>query len=105
MADQPSDRNTDQVVYNSIETGHVSGPVEYAALLPDDYSETEAPYPLLLLLHGAGGDKEYVCRLQPHIESMWRDGTFAKFITVTPSVRSGTIYLDDYEKKNAGKLS
>ena len=89
--------NTDRIVYDALETDHVANPAEYAALLPDGYSETADPY--LLLLHGSDGGREFVCHIQPHIDFLQAEGVLPKFVTVTPSVRTGTSYLDDYARE------
>lgn len=53
-----------QIVDAKIETKLVPSPVEYAALLPDGYETAKDPLPLLLFLHGGGGDKSFLARMR-----------------------------------------
>ena len=70
----------------------VGRPVEYAVLLPP---AREAPYPLVLLLHGAGGDREYLNLEAAVITELWEAGSLPEFVIATASVPPGTIYMDD----------
>ena len=56
-----------ELVSGQIETELVRSPVEYYALLPPGYSTDAGPYPLVINLHGGGGDRE---RLKDQ-QSIW----------------------------------
>ncbi len=87
-----------EVVRDSLETTLIpGGSVEYAVLLPDGYSNQGEPLPLLLMLHGGGGNREEIPRWQPQIDALWNDGTLPKLVVVTPSVPTGSIYIDNYD--------
>ena len=63
-----------QLVDAKVETKLVPSPVEYAALLPDGYEAMKDPLPLLLFLHGGGGDKGFLGRMRPVFDEMWKSG-------------------------------
>ena len=82
-----------QLVDGKLESKLVPSPVEFAVLLPDGYETAKEPLPLLLLLHGGGGDKSFLSRLRPMIEEMWKAGTLPPMAVVTPSVTQ-SFYMD-----------
>ena len=84
-----------QLVDAKVETKLVPGPVEYLALLPDGYEAAKDPLPLLLFLHGGGGDKSFLARMRPIIEEMWRAGALPAMVLVTPS--AGRSFYMDYK--------
>ena len=89
-----------QIIRESLPTGLVSaGAVEYTVLLPDGYSPDSERLPLLLLLHGAGGDREQLARFEPQISEMWASNDLPRIVVATPSVATGSIYLDSYDGK------
>lgn len=90
-----------EIVRESLPTGLVeSGSVEYAVLLPDEYASGEGRLPLLLMLHGAGGDREQLVRFRSQVDQMWADGDLPQMVIATPSVARGSIYMDSYDGKN-----
>ena len=64
-----------RVVEASLETDLVPGPVEYAVLLPDGYSEDSDPLPLVLNLHGGGADRGFLAQMRPLFDQLWADGS------------------------------
>ncbi len=89
-----------QIIGEALPTALVSaGTVEYAVLLPDGYSPDAERLPLLLLLHGAGGDREQLVRFEPQITEMWASNDLPRMVVATPSVAAGSIYLDSYDGK------
>lgn len=90
-----------EIVRDSLPTSLVeSGSVEYAALLPDEYAPEGPRLPLLLMLHGAGGDREQIARFRSRVDGMWADGDLPKMVIATPSVARGSIYMDSYDGKD-----
>ena len=90
-----------QIVRESLPTTLVeSGSVEYAVLLPDQYASGDRRLPLLLMLHGAGGDREQIARFQSQVDEMWADDDLPQMVIATPSVARGSIYMDSYDGKN-----
>ena len=67
-----------EYIESSIESDIVPGPVEFAVLLPDGYDESVDPYPLLLNLHGGGGNRNVLRRQKPIFEEMWQDETLLR---------------------------
>jgi len=90
-----------QIIRESLATELVeAGAVEYAVLLPDGYDPDGARLPLVLMLHGASGDREQLVRFQPQIQAMWAAGELPEMILAAPSVATGSIYMDSYDGKN-----
>src|SRR6266700_3810693 len=72
----------------------VTKPVPYAVLLPDHFSKTEKPLPLLLMLHGGGGDRTELRRNRATIEALWQSGKLARMVVVAPSSTPRGFYMD-----------
>ena len=76
-----------------------AGSVDYAVLLPDGYSQ-DVDLPLVLMLHGAGGDREQLARFAPQIREMQAAGELPELVVATPSVATGSIYMDSHDGRN-----
>jgi S-formylglutathione hydrolase len=72
----------------------VPSPVEFSVLLPDGYAETKEPFPLLLVLHGGGGSRDYLRQVRPWIEECWRNGSLPKVVAVTATSKARSFYMD-----------
>ena len=86
-----------ELLLRELQTDLVPGPIEYAVLTPDGYSDSREPYPLFWLLHGGGSDRSYLRYLKPQIEELWAADRLSPFVAVCASVRTGTNYLDDID--------
>ncbi|MFY9554889.1 MAG: alpha/beta hydrolase-fold protein [Blastocatellia bacterium] len=84
-----------QLVEAKLETRLLPTPVEFNVLLPDGYNTAKDPLPLLLFLHGGGGDRSFLTRMRPIIDDMWKSGTLPKMVVVTPS--AGRSFYMDYK--------
>jgi len=82
-----------QLADAKVETKLVPGPVEYAVLTPDGYETAKEPLPLLLFLHGGGGDKSFLARMRPTFDEMWKAGTLPPMVVATPSA-ARSFYMD-----------
>lgn len=76
-----------------LESKLVPSPVEFAVLLPDGYESAREPLPLLLFLHGGGGDKSFLARMRPVFDEMWKAGTLPPMVVATPSAQR-SFYMD-----------
>ena len=85
--------NASQLVEAKLETKLVPTPVEFNVLLPDGYESAKDPLPLLLFLHGGGGDRTFLTRMRAAIDDMWKAGTLPKMVIATPSA-SRSFYMD-----------
>ncbi len=84
-----------QLIESKIETKLLPAPVEFNVLLPDGYDAAKEPLPLLLFLHGGGGDRTFLTRMRGAIDDMWKAGTLPKMVVVTPS--AGRSFYMDYK--------
>ncbi len=84
-----------ELIESKLETKLLPQPVEFNILLPDGYAEAKEPLPLLLLLHGGGGDRGFLVRMRPIIDEMWSSGALPKMVVVTPS--AGRSFYMDYK--------
>jgi enterochelin esterase-like enzyme len=84
-----------RVVPDRVETS--AGPtLRYNVFLPDGYDPARGPYPLLVLLHGAGGDEQTWAgriRLWQAIDDGVRAGRLPRLIAVMPGA-TNTWWID-----------
>lgn len=83
-----------QLVRGVLRSSHVPGSIEYSVLLPPGYSDRGARLPLVLSLHGAGGDREVLDLLRPRFEKAWERGELPPMVVATPTVTQSSQYLD-----------
>jgi S-formylglutathione hydrolase len=62
-------------------------------LLPDGNEAAKDPLPLLLFLHGGGGDRGFLTRMRSVFDEMWKAGTLPPIVVVTPSA-ARSFYMD-----------
>jgi len=70
----------------------VPSPVKVSVLLPAGYQASQE-LPLLLMLHGGGGDNGFLERMRPTVEAAWGAGDFPPTVVVTPDV-GRSLYMD-----------
>ncbi len=83
-----------KLVQGSLNSALVPSPVEYFALLPPRYSEESELVPLVLNLHGGGGNREALRNQQPNIEALFANGKIPSMLVVTPSVSPRCFYMN-----------
>ncbi len=85
----------EKLILGSLETDLVPGNVEYAILLPPDYTEADKPLPLLLNMHGGGLDRNYLS--EPEVrslyEKLWAEGVLPPMVIACYSAR-GSVHLN-----------
>jgi S-formylglutathione hydrolase len=70
----------------------VPSPVKVAVLLPDGYQASQH-LPLILMLHGGGGDEGFLTQMRPVVEAAWIAREVAPAVVVTPNVQR-SLYMD-----------
>lgn len=76
-----------------LQTRLVPSPATYSVLLPPGYNAAKGPLPLMLLLHGGGGDNNFLAGLRPTIEAAWAAGDLPPLVVVTPDAKR-SLYMD-----------
>jgi S-formylglutathione hydrolase len=74
----------DNIQTFQIETGLVPSPIEYDVLLPKTYNTSTEKYPLMLYLHGGGGNRQHLKLTGPSIWEMWEEKTLPEMVIITP---------------------
>lgn len=82
-----------KLIKSEIASDLVPGPVEYAVLLPSGYENSDEKYPLVYLLHGGGGSRDFLERMRPLLEAAMQSGKIPKAVFATPSA-SRLFYMD-----------
>ncbi|MDA1300400.1 MAG: alpha/beta hydrolase-fold protein [Proteobacteria bacterium] len=82
-----------EYVESRVATGLVPSPVEYSLLAPANYRKMKS-LPLVLYLHGGGGSRDALKRLQPLVDRLWDDKTVPPAVFVTPSVTARGFYMN-----------
>ena len=80
-----------------LETGEIAtrlvpGPAKYTVLFPPGYDKSK-PLPLLLMLHGGGGDNGFLARMRTITDAAWAAGDLPPVVVVTPDV-GRSLYMD-----------
>lgn len=76
------------------ETELVPSPVEYSVLRPD---ADATGLPILLFLHGGGGDRRWLANNRRLFERAWQDGTLPPLVVATPTTTQGSYYVDYHD--------
>ncbi|MGF1597488.1 MAG: alpha/beta fold hydrolase [Acidimicrobiales bacterium] len=82
----------------SLETGLVTGPVEYSMLRPGTGPSAELP--IVLWLHGGGGSARFLETCQAQFVACWTERSLPDLIAVTPTA-GWSYYLD---RRDGGEL-
>lgn len=82
-----------EIIDARLETRLMASPVEFSILLPDGYASAKEPLPLLLFLHGGGGDRTFLARMRPVFDEMWKAGSLPPMVVATPSA-GRSFYMD-----------
>ncbi len=70
----------------------VPSPVKVSVLLPDGYQASQK-LPLVLMLHGGGGDNGFLERMRPTVEASWAARELPPAVVATPDV-GRSLYMD-----------
>ena len=81
------------VVLGSLESTLVPGPVEYAVILPPGYAGAR-DLPLVLNLHGGGGNRDNLVREKAWWDLLWAAADLPPLVMVTPSVTTRGFYMN-----------
>lgn len=82
-----------RLVESELDTELVPAPARYSVLLPPGYDDASERLPVLLWLHGGGGDEGFLKSLVPLFETAWRETSAPRMIVVTPDA-DRSFYLD-----------
>lgn len=71
------------------------GKVEYQVLFPEGYDPKGEKLPLVLVLHGGGGNREHLRHLwKDCLDQAWETGAAPPMVAVMPSVTKRGFYMD-----------
>jgi S-formylglutathione hydrolase len=80
-------------VLSEVASGLVPSPVEYTLIAPDGFRKMEG-LPLVLSLHGGGGNRERLLDQADLWEQLWTGGDIPPAIVVMPSVTARGFYMN-----------
>ena len=84
-----------KIVNLKVETSHVAGPVDVAVYLPAGYdAKRAAAYPLIIQLHGGGGNSGNMTGMAETLEAGIKAGLVPASVSVMPS--AGRSFYMDY---------
>ena len=84
----------------TLDTGLVPSPLEYSVLRPGPAvlaDDGEQALPILLFLHGGGGDRTALKSSRHLFERAWRDGLLPPMVVATPSSTPLSYYMDFHD--------
>ena len=81
-------------VEDVFETALVPSPLEYSVLRPDTDAEA---LPVLLFLHGGGGNRRWLASNRGLFERAWRQGILPPLVVATPSSTPMSYYMDFHD--------
>lgn len=93
MADKASAGSTVEIVRGEVSSDIVPSPVAYALLAPPGFRQMK-DLPLVLNLHGGGGNRERLVEQAPMWGKLWHEGTIVPAIVVMPSVTERGFYMN-----------
>ena len=82
-----------EIVKAEVKSDIVPSPVQYALIAPDGFRSMK-DLPLVLDLHGGGGNREKLLEQQPLWDRLWKDGEIPPAIVVMPSVTERGFYMN-----------
>jgi S-formylglutathione hydrolase len=62
--------------------------------LPPDYEKTKEPLPLLINLHGGGGNRDVLKSQRGIFDDVWKDGSVPPMVVAMPSATERGFYMD-----------
>ena len=86
----------------AVDTGLVPSPLEYSVLRPgesvlSESADVDGALPMLLLLHGGGGDRGQLAQWRRMFEQAWRSGVLPPMVVATPSATALSYYVDFHD--------
>jgi S-formylglutathione hydrolase len=80
-------------IFGQIDSDWVPGPVEYALIAPDGFADMRE-LPLVLNLHGGGGDRTRLLAQANLWQRLWSSDTIPPAVVVMPSVTPRGFYMN-----------
>ena len=86
----------------ALNTELVPSPLEYSVLRPGkgvlpESADVDGAFPILLFLHGGGGDRGFLAQLRRLFEQAWRSGVLPPMLVATPSTTASSYYVDFHD--------
>ena len=86
----------------ALNTELAPSPLEYSVLRPGkgvlpESADVDGAFPILLFLHGGGGDRGFLAQLRRLFEQAWRSGVLPPMLVATPSTTASSYYVDFHD--------
>ncbi|HEY6167232.1 MAG TPA: alpha/beta hydrolase-fold protein [Verrucomicrobiae bacterium] len=94
LAEADAEAGESRIVDLEMTSDLVPSPVKFSVLLPPGYDAAVGPLPLLLNLHGGGGNREMLKTQRGIFDDVWKDGSVPPLVVAMPSATERGFYMD-----------
>ena len=91
-----------EIVVDSVKSGALGRDVKFTVYLPDGYKDAAGPFPVVYLLHGAGGDEQEWVRkgsVTETLDGLMKRGQMRPTVAIMPTTGPASWWADGASEK------